>query len=60
MVDTLILRHNEVHDLFGYLLEDTCHNVRLEPSLQRLDGEQLGQGSNLSQEARIDIRANGF
>ena len=29
-------------------------------SFQRLDGEQLGHGTNSSQEARVDIRANGF
>ena len=54
------LRHNEVRDLLGDLLTDTCSNVCLEPTLQRLDGEEFNQGANTSQEARVDIKAGGF
>ena len=32
------LRHNEVRDLLGEVLEDTCVNVCLEPALKPLEG----------------------
>ena len=54
------VRHNEVRNLLGGLLEETCTNVSLEPLLQRLEGEQLSRPTNISQDARLDIRANGF
>ena len=54
------LRHNEVRDLLGELLDDTCHNVLLEPPLTNLSGEQLPPFANVSQDARVDIKATGF
>lgn len=53
------LRHNEVRDLLGNLLDETCHNVSLEPELGPLDGEALPRATNTT-DARLDIRANGF
>ena len=35
------LRHNEVRDLLGELLDETCSNVCLEPVLKPINGEQL-------------------
>ena len=40
------IRHNEVRDLLGHLLEETCSNVSLEPALQHLDGEDLPSSAN--------------
>ena len=54
------LCHNEVRDLLGHLLRDTCVNTSLEPVLQSLDGEVLPSSTNVAPEARLDIRANGF
>ena len=54
------LQHNEIRDLLGELLDETCSNVCVEPALQQLDGEQLERSANTSDGARIDIRAGGF
>ena len=54
------LRHNEVRDFLGELLDETCSNVCLEPVLKPIDGEQLRQSTNTADEARFDIKAGGF
>ena len=54
------IRHSEVRDLLGQLLDETCPNVSLEPTLQPLSGEQLPSSSSTTQEARVDIKAGGF
>ena len=54
------LRHNEINDLLGELLDETCSNVCVEPALQQLDGEQLELSANTFDGARVDIRAGGF
>lgn len=55
------LRHNEVRDLTGMLLEEVCKDVRKEPMLMELNGEQLRQTTaNKRPEARFDISAAGF
>ena len=51
------IRHNEVRDLLGQLLDETCPNVSLEPTLQPLSGEQLPSSSNTTEGARVDIQA---
>ena len=37
-----------------------CRDVEIEPVLQDNSGEQLSRGSNLAQDARLDIHARGF
>ena len=37
-----------------------CNDVEIEPQLQDVTGEQLGSGSNLAKEARLDVHARGF
>ena len=55
------LRHNEIRDLAVELLREVCHNVSVEPGLQALDGGHIRpRTSNREDEARLDIRANGF
>ena len=54
------LRHNEVRDLLGEVLDETCVSVSLEPALKPLDGEQLAPTANSSESARVDIKAGGF
>ena len=54
------LRHNEVWDLLGEVLEDTCVNVCLEPALKPLEGEKLSPSANSTENARVDIQAGGF
>ena len=53
-------RHNELRDLGAELLSMVCRDVEIEPVLQDNSGEQLSRGSNLAQDARLDIHARGF
>ena len=49
-----------MRDLFASLLDDVANGVRTEPPLQPLSGEELTPGSNLEDEARLDVAARGF
>ena len=53
-------RHNEIRDLTAKMLKETCSNVVTEPRLQTITGECLPRTANQDDEARVDIRANGF
>ena len=54
-------RHNEVRDLIGGLLKETCSNVEIEPTLQPLDGELfVNRRTTISDSTRLDIKAGGF
>ena len=56
-----MIRHNEVRDLTGMLLTEVCHNVKLEPGLQPLTGEELNCNmTNTQDQARVDIAARNF
>ena len=54
------IRHNQVRDLLGQLLDETCPDLSLEPPLQPFSGEPLPSTSHTTQEARVDIKAGGF
>ena len=55
------MRHNEIRDITAKLLEEVCNDVRIEPPLQPIRGEQMRYGSsNRSDEARLDVSARGF
>ena len=55
------LRHNEVRDIAAQLLSEVCTEVRIEPRLQPLSGEQIHLASaNREDNARLDISANGL
>ena len=56
-----IHRHNEIRDLTAELLTQVCHNVCLEPSLQKLDNEHFQLRTAITDDnARLDISADGF
>ena len=50
-------RHDRIRDLFAGILKDVAHGVQIEPHLQPLTGEVLPAGSNLEDEARLDVAA---
>ena len=56
----VIKRHNKIRDIVARLLNDITYGVHTEPMLQPLTGEQLPEGSNVSDEARVDVAARGF
>ena len=54
------MRHNQVRDLEVSWLSEVCKDVRSEPKLLPLTGEQLNlRSANTSEEARLDIVARG-
>ena len=55
-----LIRHNELRDVTAELLQQACHNVKIEPPLEPLTGETFTQRStNITQEARLDVSARG-
>ena len=55
------LRHNELRDITAKLLDEVCVDVKREPRLIALNGEQMRyKTANRSDEARLDISATGF
>ena len=54
-------RHDSIKDLFVSLLDRVCKGVKSEPHLIALDNETFHlKTTNTSDEARLDIKANGF
>jgi len=44
-----------------YSVSEVCHDVAIEPVLQRLTGENLHYATaNVEDEARLDVSARGF
>ena len=56
-----IHHHNEIYNLTAELLSQVCHNICLEPSLQKLNNEHYKlRTANTDDNARLDISADGF
>ena len=56
----VIQRHNEIRDLEAELLNMVCKDVKIEPVLQEITGEDLNRGANRAPDAPLDIHARGF
>ena len=56
----VILRHNSLRDTTAKLLEQICKDVETEPPLLPVTGERLTPGSNISDNARLDISARNL
>ena len=54
------IRHNDVRDTIATILQEVCHEVTTEPSLQPLNGEILPPSANKDDHARLDIKVRGF
>ena len=53
-------RHNELRDMTADLLAEVCPDVSIEPHLEELTGETLGERTaNASEGARLDVSARG-
>ena len=50
-------RHDELRNLIAKLLEEIAHDVSVEPQLAEVTGENFPRGSNITDEARLDIAA---
>ena len=57
----VIRRHNAVRDVKADFLRNVCKDESVEPGLIQLTGnEELASGSNLEDNARLDISCRGF
>ena len=54
------LSHNELRENIAEILQEVTSDVRIEPVLQPLTGQEQSIGGNVSVEARADISARGF
>ena len=56
----VIVRHNVVRDTIAELLQEVCKDVRIEPRLLPLTGEELSARTNVVEGARADVSAIGL
>ena len=57
----ITLRHNEVRYITASFLDEVCKDVRKEPLLTKLTGENIDEKTaKIGDEARLDISAIGF
>ena len=57
----VIMRYNAVRDVEADFLRNMCKDVSVEPGLIQFAGnEELASGSNLEENARLDISCRGF
>ena len=56
----IAMRHNNIRDFEANLLSKVCTDVEIEPILLPTTREVLQNGTNQSNEARLDVRARGF
>ena len=57
----ITLHHNRFRNITASLIKEVCHDVRIEPTLQRLTGEQFEQRTAIiSDEVRWDVATRGF
>ena len=60
-MDFVIIRHNEIRDLTAEILNETCNQVIVEPTLTPLTGECfIKQLTIKADNARADVCARGF
>ena len=53
-------RHDNIKNFTAKLLEGVCNDVEVEPHLQPVNGVRFRPSVNVSEEARLDVRARGF
>ena len=56
----VIIRHNVVRDTIGEILQEVCKDVRIEPQLLPVTGEELPARANTADGARADVSAIGL
>ena len=56
----VIQRYNEIRDLRAELLDMVCYDVKAEPALQPITGEELARVTDQAPDARLDVHCRGF
>ena len=55
------LRHNHLRNITANLIDQVCHDARVEPPLQTLTGETFdSRSTNVRDEGRLNISARGY
>ena len=54
------VRDNGIRDTCANLMNAVCRDVAVEPLLQLLDGDTFDRNSSATDDARLDIKANGL
>ena len=52
----MIIRHNVVRDTIAEILQEVCKDVRIEPQLLPVTGEELPARANIADGARADMK----
>ena len=56
----VIMTHNHIRDTIANLLRDVCHDVKVEPQLQKInEGDCLSSKTIKGDQARLDVSARG-
>ena len=53
-------RHDGIRDALAKIIDEVAYDVRIEPPLEPLTGEELPRNASREDEARLDIAARGF
>ncbi len=54
------MTHNNTRDTLANLLREVCHNVKVEPQLQKVnEGDCLNPKTITGDQARLDVSARG-
>ena len=53
-------RHDSIRNFEAHMLKKVCNDVQIEPPLQPVVGMTFNPSANVSNEARLDLRAKGF
>ena len=57
----ICIRHDEIRDLTAQMLNEVCHDVRVEPLLIPTNGRNFThRTANTAEDARVDVSARGF
>ena len=56
----MIMTHNSIRDTMANLLREVCHDVKVEPQLQKVnEGDCLNPKTITGDQARLDVSARG-
>ena len=60
-VEKALSRHDQLRNLEAKMLSEVCQDIKIEPQLQPLTGENMSlQSANTEDSASLDVKARGF
>ena len=56
----ILMTHSHIRDIMANLLREVCHDVKVEPQLQKvIEGDCLNPKTIIGDQARLDVSARG-